>query len=529
MRLSLAIVFLLATRALAGSGAPDLRTPARPAAASGSAPPPAAAAPVSFHGKVSLGEAGQAILLVDLDGDATADPIVLFGGKDGCRLSRVTAGPGGPQLVPLAGGVPLAGPTLGDVDGDATPDLVTLATDHLLLRRGLGRGAFAEPIPFPATDGGLLPGPECAGAPPLLADLRGDARAEVVLPVPGGARLVNWPAGAANPANPANPNDAPEELLGSSVARASENGVTLGSPLPSLVGDGPRRAIVLGPLIEPGSPRIDMSWWARTAEGGLEAHRTAFALPPGEAATLVAPLDIEDDGRPELAVLTAPARLESFLGEFGLRLYRASDRADAPVPPFFSTTTSINYWQQPSLSLVRSARGKDLVIAFYRGLVREHLTLSVWRGNGAGSFEPKARESSLESGEAADRSFMLWVDATGDGTLDLLTAGGGRVRVHRGLAGDRPVEETPSVFFDLPAIAKGTVSAGIDASGTLIFNYIAGFQPLLRDLDGDGTMEMLTLAADWQEPADAEETGAPKPRAVRGSGWTLFIHPLRSR
>jgi hypothetical protein len=491
--------------------------------------PAASAAPAttasSFIGKTALAEPGQQILSADLDGDGSVEFVIVYGGGEGCLLARVAPGGGGPRLVPLLDGARLRAPSLGDADGDGTVDLVGVASggEHFEFRKGLGSGAFAPPVPFPASDGAILPRAECAPIAPSLLDVRGDRRAELILAVPGGARLVSWPVAAATPA------DGPEELLGAALATASENGIRLTSPLPTLVGDAGHQSLVLGPLPEPGSPRLDMAWWARTAEGALEPRRTALALPTAQSAAIVVPMDIEDDGRPEIAVLTMPAHLQNFLGEFGLSVYRASDRTDAPVAPFFSSNTSINFWQQPSIALVPSPRGKDLLIGFYRGLVREHLNILVWRGDGHGSFEPKSREYGVDSGDDADRGFLLWNDVTGDGTVDLLTSGGGQIRVHRGTGGDRPVEEAPTAFFDLPGLEGGTISASMGAGGGIVFDYSPAAPPLLRDVDGDGRKELLTLEPDLPGTAPV----APEARPARRSGkprppaGVLWIRHLR--
>src|SRR5262249_26373878 len=162
--------------------------------------------------------------------------------------------------------------------------------------------------------------------------------------------------------------------------------------------------------------------------------------------------------------------------------------------------------------LLHRPGGAELVIAFYRGLLREHLNVLAWRGDGAGSFEPKPREYGLQSGEEADRSFLVWADATGDGTTDLVTIGGGQAPGHAGTPGERPVEETPTAFFAFPRVQRGTVTATMDEGG-LRFAYAPGRQPVFRDVDGDGRPEMLTIEYD-------PSAGAPAGEAARKQGRT---------
>src|SRR5262249_13391320 len=162
--------------------------------------------------------------------------------------------------------------------------------------------------------------------------------------------------------------------------------------VPRIVESGSSRIGVLGPVLDSSLPRLDLTWWPLTPGVPPEPHRSSLALPPGESALFAYPFDLEGDGRPEIAVLTAPRNSTKLLGEYGLRVYRASDRADSPIAPFFSAATDINYWQLPVLMSRRDGAGSDLLIAFYRGLITAHLNVEVFRGDGDGSFERKEHD-----------------------------------------------------------------------------------------------------------------------------------------
>src|SRR5206468_4887191 len=103
------------------------------AVAASMAAAPMAAAPVAM-GKLALPEPGQQILLVDIDGDGNEEPIVVYGGKAGCLLGRITGSGGALRLEPLLpeGGPRIVAPVVGDADGDGTPDLLSVDADGVL-------------------------------------------------------------------------------------------------------------------------------------------------------------------------------------------------------------------------------------------------------------------------------------------------------------------------------------------------------------------------------------------------------------
>src|SRR5262249_55070549 len=150
-------------------------------------------------GRIALPGRGQQVLFADLDGDGREEPVVVFGDADGCTLARVLPGTEGPRIAPLAGGTLVRAPSFGDADGDGTVGLAAASEERSVLRRGLGRAAFAEPVEIPGTDGVVLPPEGCTAVPSALADVRGDARQELILPVAGGVRVLDIPRAAGVP------------------------------------------------------------------------------------------------------------------------------------------------------------------------------------------------------------------------------------------------------------------------------------------------------------------------------------------
>lgn len=477
-----------------------------------------------LQGRVPLPEAPAGVLFGDLDGDGREDPVVVYGSQDGdCTLARVVrAGDGlGLRTIPSPGGTHLHAPALGDVDGDGIADLLEASSGRVTMWRGLGTGAFdPEPRLLHASEELILPEEGCSRAPAYYQDVEGDDRPELVLPLAGGVRVVPiaamGDAGSAQrprddagavlvdphqstphasgtiPAAP--PEDTPHDLLTQPSVHGGEGGLSLRSALPVILGLGRRRILVLGPILDPGSRRLEMSWWSQDEDGRPRGRRSALSLPAGERAALALPCDLEGDGRPEVAVLTVPSRLQKLLGEFGLSVYRASDTAMTPVKPFFSATTDINYWQRPFMALRPATGGGDLLVAFYRGLVKEHLNVMIFRSNGSGSFQPRPHEIGLEAGEKPDEGLLLWKDVDGDGTLDLAAADSRGLRIHRGLADrEAPVERSPSRVGALASPLGQTRLLSLSLSGDWTIAFRGVTEPVIRDLDGDGVAEAFVI------------------------------------
>lgn len=442
-------------------------------------------------GSVKVPEPGKQILLADLDGDGRDDPVVVYGNKTGCLLGRpVRSGSSFSfETLPVAGGARVFAPLLGDADGDGTIDLLSADADGVVLWKGSGRGSFAAaPRRLVEAADLLFPTEGCAATSPYLLDENGDGTVELVLPILGGVRLV--PLGASPSVGEEGPG---LELLTEPRIGGGKGGLTFVSPVPTYIGSGASRIALLGPVLERASPRLDLTWWRAGAGGPVEPHRSSLVLPPGQNAALVHPFDLEGDGRPEIAVVTTPTRVTKLLGEFGLLVYRVSDRADTPVQPFFSGATNINYWQFPVLTARPAAGGSDLLLAFYRGLTTAHLNVEIFRWDGAGSFDPKPHDVELVSDKKADREFLIWADVDGDGIEDLVAADEAELQVHRG-AGVREQPIARDKSWTCPIVpAKGNVSLSLGGSGTFAIRLAPSAGRVLSDLDGDGLAEAIFI------------------------------------
>ncbi len=456
-----------------------------------------AAAGAARAAEVALPERAGGLVFVDLDGDGRAEPVVLYGGEAGCLLATIAEPKGEARLEPLA--IPGVGraiaPLLADADGDGTVDLVCVSEGGLALRRGLGAGSFAPGSASIARAGDLLlPSRGCLSAPLILFDVQGDTAPELLAPVLGGVRAIAVPAAAPAPGAVSPPQEV--ELMVEPKLLSGDRSISFASALPSVLETPAGRILVLGPVIAGSASRLDFAWWSRRKEdGALAGHRSVFVLPPDEVAVLGHLFDAEGDGRPEFAVLTMPAHLKSFFGEYRLHLFRAGDRADAPTQPFYTAPTNLNYWQLPVITHRTTAGGTDLLLAFYRGLLKARLNVEVFAANGSGSFEPRPRDFEVGTSEEAERDFLQWADVDGDGIEDLAVSDDAGLQVYRGRPDrERPVENAPAWSAASIQPHGAGISLSISSDGRMGVSSGPGSGTVFRDLDGDGLAEVLWLS-----------------------------------
>lgn len=447
--------------------------------------------------EVALPERAGGLVFADLDGDGRADPVVLYGGETGCLLGTIVDPKGEARLEPLAipGGWRAIAPLVADADGDGTVDLVSVSEGGLALRHGIGGGSFAPGSLSIARAGDLLlPSRGCLSAPLLLFDVQGDPAPELLAPVLGGVRAVPIPAAAPAPGAAA-PHEV--ELMVEPKLLSGDRSISFASALPAVLETPAGAVLALGPVIAGSASRLDFAWWSRRKEdGALTGHRSVFVLPPEEVAVLGHLFDLEGDGRPELAVLTMPAHIKSFFGEYRLHVFRAGDRADTPTQPFYTAPTNLNYWQLPAITHRTTAGGTDLLLAFYRGLMKARLNVEVFAANGSGSFEPRARDFEVGTSEEAERDFLQWADVDGDGIEDLAVSDGAGLQVYRGRPDrERPVENAPAWSAAAIQPHGGSVSLSISSDGRLGVSSGRGSGTVFRDLDGDGLAEVLWLSS----------------------------------
>ena len=444
-----------------------------------------------------LPKTGRTVLFADLDGDGRADPVVVYGDGGRCRLARVLRD--GETLrtesITVDGDPAIRVPLLGDVTGDGLADLVAFEEAGWTLRRGLKSGSFDGPPELVAAgEDVLLPEDDCAAEAFSLMDVTDDRASEWLLPILGGVRVVRMSAGPAT----AQSRVATIDLTVEPRAIASGSSLSFASALPGFFDSAGARVLALGPVIgvvgSGGGSRLDMAWWTRSAaDGSLERHRSIFQLPAGRTPLMKHVFDLDGDGSPELVVLAAPSRLESFLGEYELHVFRASDRTDRVEPPFFSAKTNLNFWQVPSIAFRSRPGGGDILLAFYRGLASARLNVEIFRTDGKRSFAPSTRDFQVGKEEEADREYLRWIDADGDGLLDLAASNGEELIVYRGLSDEeRPVAREPAWRA---AIHPGPGGIDLSMSSSGGWSIAAGEPDRLwfRDLDGDGLVEVVKL------------------------------------
>ena len=125
-----------------------------------------------FHG-FSVGGSVRDLALADLDGDSNLDLLALTSAANAVliRLGDGEGDFGSPASIPLAAIATAF--AVGDVDGDAHPDLaVVLQSATLSLHHGNGDGSFAAPVDFPV-------GGSPAGV--AIGDLNEDGKPDVVV------------------------------------------------------------------------------------------------------------------------------------------------------------------------------------------------------------------------------------------------------------------------------------------------------------------------------------------------------------
>lgn len=486
-------------------------------AAAATAPARAAA-----EGKLEadLPDTGRAVLFADIDGNGKVDPVVLYGDEEGCRLGRLVVEDGTLKLasVTSSGDERLIAPALADADHDGLTDLVSTSGTDVLLRRGLAGGGFAEPVRVAGGRDLLLADHGCSRPHDYVMDVTGDARMELLLPILGGVRVT-----PASPSPSGSDAPAPIELTVDAGVAPRGSRLSFESPLPSLLATGEGNILLLGPLGGRAVSRLNVAWWSRNSgDGSLTGHRSALVLPAGQTAVLKHFFDLEGDGRPELAVLTAPSRLESFLGEYRLHVFHLSERADQEIGPFFSGKTNINYWQLPTIASRRTAAGPEILLAFYRGLRTAHLNVEIFREDGKGSFKSSPSDFEVGSEQEAERGYLEWLDVDGDGLLDLAGANGQGLVIHRGESEPgRPVSREVSWRAEVKPRAR-RISMGMASSGEWTLSFSDQRHVFYADLDGDRLDEVIVFG---RRDADrASESGAanegepppPRPRVILG-------------
>jgi hypothetical protein len=214
-------------------------------------------------------------------------------------------------------------------------------------------------------------------------------------------------------------------------------------------------------------------------DGAAEPEET-WALLPGDETVTHARFGLLD-GAPALAVLTR-TKLGLFVKQ-DLRVFALSrSRSRLGTGPILAESTDCPIWRGLDLAFA-DADGdglEDVVLVCEKGLVDPELRVELHRRRGpaeggrGGAFE-KPRVTELE-GEYSSWSYRD--DWTGDGLADLVTLDEGRIALHPGERGRRPVARTAAWTVTLPANEEEGEEGGRRIVAT-------------SDLDGDGHPEVV--------------------------------------
>jgi hypothetical protein len=226
-------------------------------------------------------------------------------------------------------------------------------------------------------------------------------------------------------------------------------------------------------------PRLRVLLLCPGGDGAAEPEET-WALLPGDETVTHARFGLLD-GAPALAVLTR-TKLGLFVKQ-DLRVFALSgSRSRLGTGPILAESTDCPIWRGLDLAFA-DADGdglEDVVLVCEKGLVDPELRVELHRRRGpaeggrGGAFE-KPRVTELE-GEYSSWSYRD--DWTGDGLADLVTLDEGRIALHPGERGRRPVARTAAWTVALPADEEEDQEGGRRIVAT-------------ADLDGDGHPEVV--------------------------------------
>jgi hypothetical protein len=182
-------------------------------------------------------------------------------------------------------------------------------------------------------------------------------------------------------------------------------------------------------------------------------------------------------GRPALVATTRRADKLSLFGERRLRIwFLERDRSGAGLDPRFAVESRINLWQEVHVSLA-DADGdgrEDLVVGYWKGLVKSKVVLDAYLQGEDGAFAPAPRTTAFDVKDGDEEVLLYGADVDGDDLADLVLTAADAVLVHRGRTaakGAGIVDPRPAARVPLPGASREA--------------------PRVIDLDGDGRSEIL--------------------------------------
>jgi hypothetical protein len=273
-------------------------------------------------------------------------------------------------------------------------------------------------------------------------------------------------------------------------ADVEADGISIWSPLPRLVGNASDGTLYFAsPPDSFGKFRVQTTLVSVSPDGESSTTDCWGRLPTPEDVLGSGFLFLDD--RPVLLVTTKPGDKLNLFGEKRLRIFPLErDRSRLGLLPLFDVETRINMWQDAVMQMldVNGDERKDLVIGYWKGIIKDRVVLDVYLRTESGGFDSSERNTAFDI-KKGDRDFVEYgSDLTGDGVPDLLVRGKKGLLVYPGRRSKngKQLVEDDAILVRLTDREK-------ESEEDLFFTYYSGARPRVVDLDADGTDDILLI------------------------------------